>query len=68
MAPDYTESVPRLFMRNERGEELGRFNMGGSTIIILFGSECVRWQSGLVPDMRVQFSQSLGHVERPPTK
>ena len=68
VAPDYTESVPRLFMRNERGEELGRFNMGGSTIIILFGSECVRWQSGLVPDMRVQFSQSLGHVERPPTK
>lgn len=120
VAPDYTESVPRLFVRNERvacifqtaagpmavvlvgaifvgsietvwaneitpprgkgikvtsytasdnviqlerGEEMGRFNMGGSTIIILFGSECVRWQSGLVPDMRVKFGQTLGHVE-----
>ena len=125
VAPDYTESVPRLFVRNERvacvfqteagpmavvlvgaifvgsietvwageitpprgegikvtsyaagdnviqlehGEELGRFNMGGSTIIVLFGPECVKWQSGLVPETRVQFGQSLGHVERPPTK
>jgi len=125
VAPDYTESVPRLFVRNERvtcifqtevgamavvlvgaifvgsietvwageitpprgkgikvtsyaagdnviqlerGEELGRFNMGGSTIIVLFGPECVKWQSGLVSDMRVKFGQSLGRVERPSTK
>ncbi len=125
VAPDYTESVPRLFARNERvvsifqteagpmavvlvgaifvgsietvwageitpprgrgikvtsyaavdkviqlerGEEMGRFNMGGSTIIVLFGPGCVKWQSGLVPEMRVKFGQSLGRVERPPTK
>ena len=124
VAPDYTESVPRLFTRNERvacvfqteagpmavvlvgaifvgsietvwageitpprgkrikvtsyaasdniiqlerGEELGRFNMGGSTIIVLFGPGCVKWQSGLVPEMRVKFGQSLGRVERPST-
>jgi len=123
VAPDYTESVPRLFARNERvacvfqteagpmavilvgaifvgsietvwageitpprgkgikvtrytasenviqlerGEEMGRFNMGGSTIIVLFGPECVKWQSGLVPEMRVKFGQSLGRVERSP--
>jgi phosphatidylserine decarboxylase len=123
VAPDYTESVPRLFARNERvacifqteagpmavvlvgaifvgsietvwageitpprgkgikvtsytasdnfiqldcGEEMGRFNMGGSTIIVLFGSGCVKWQSGLVPEMRVKFGQSLGQVERFP--
>jgi len=120
VAPDYTESVPRLFARNERvacifqteagpmavvlvgaifvgsietiwageitpprgkgikvtsyaaddnviqlerGEELGRFNMGGSTIIVLFGAGCVEWQTGLVPEMRTQFGQALGRVE-----
>ncbi|MGD8630109.1 MAG: archaetidylserine decarboxylase [Gammaproteobacteria bacterium] len=123
VAPDYTESVPRLFARNERvacifqteagpmavvlvgaifvgsietvwageitpprgkaikvtrypasdpgiqlecGEELGRFNMGGSTIITLFGPGSVDWYSGLVPAMRVKFGQSLGQVRRPP--
>ena len=121
VAPDYTESVPCLFARNERvacifetegglmavvlvgaifvgsietvwageitpprgkgikvtsytasdniiqlerGEELGRFNMGGSTIIVLFGPSCVKWESGLGPETRVQFGQSLGRVER----
>ncbi len=123
VAPDYTESIPRLFARNERvacvfqteaglmaivlvgaifvgsietvwageitpprgkriivksytasdniiqlerGEELGRFNMGGSTIIVLFGPDCVKWQSGLGPETRVQFGQALGRVERSP--
>ena len=120
VAPDYTESVPRLFARNERvvcvfhteagpmavilvgaifvgsietvwageitpprrkaisvtsyttgdnviqlerGEELGRFNMGGSTIIVLFGAGCVKWRTGLCPETRVQFGQALGQVQ-----
>jgi len=124
VAPDYTESVTRLFARNERvacifeteaglmavvlvgaifvgsietvwageitpprskgikvtsyaasdnviqlerGEELGRFNMGGSTIIVLFGPGCVKWQPGLVPEMRVKFGQALGRVKGAPT-
>ncbi len=119
VAPDYTESVPRLFARNERviclfqteaglmavvlvgaifvgsiettwageitpprhseiriidyatsesvielvrGEELGRFNMGGSTIIVLFGPGRMQWQSGLGPEKRVKFGQALGHM------
>jgi len=123
VAPDYTESVPHLFARNERvacifhtevgpmavvlvgaifvgsietvwageitpprgksikvtkyatddnviqlerGEELGRFNMGGSTIIVLFGPDCVKWQFGLGPETRVQYGQILGRVERIP--
>ena len=121
VSPDYTESVPRLFARNERvacvfqteagpmtvvlvgaifvgsietvwageitppqgkrikvtsyaaddsviqlerGEELGRFNMGGSTIIVLFGPGCVKWQTGLGPETRGQFGQALGLVQQ----
>ena len=60
----YTASDPVIQL--ERGEELGRFNMGGSTIITLFGPGCVNWNSGLVPAMRVKFGQSLGQVRRPP--
>ncbi len=124
VAPDYTETVPHLFARNERvacvfqteagpmavvlvgaifvgsietvwageitpprgkgvkvtsyvasdnviqlerGEELGRFNMGGSTIIVLFGPGRVKWQTGLAAETRIQFGQALGRVERPPT-
>jgi phosphatidylserine decarboxylase len=47
----------------ERGEELGRFNMGGSTIIVLFGRGCVKWRAGLGPETRVQFGQALGQVQ-----
>jgi phosphatidylserine decarboxylase len=48
----------------ETGEELGRFNMGGSTIIVLFGPGCVKWQTGLVAETQIQFGQPLGRVER----
>jgi phosphatidylserine decarboxylase len=124
VAPDYTESVPHLFARNERvvcifkteagpmvvvlvgaifvgsietvwageitpprgegikvtsytasedvielerGEELGRFNMGGSTIIVLFRPGCVKWQEGLAAETRIQFGQALGRVDTTPT-
>lgn len=123
VAPDYTESIPRLFARNERvicifqtstgsmavilvgaifvgsietvwageitpprsdcirttsytaddnaiqlekGEELGRFNMGGSTIIVLFGPGQVKWHSGLGAESRVKFGQVLGDMEQAP--
>jgi len=46
----------------EKGEELGRFNMGGSTIIILFGPGQVKWQPGLGARSRVQFGQVAGEV------
>lgn len=61
---EYTAGDPVIQL--ERGEELGRFNMGGSTIITLFGPGCVNWHPGLVPGMRVKFGQSLGQLQRPP--
>jgi phosphatidylserine decarboxylase len=60
----YTPGDPVIQL--ERGAELGRFNMGGSTIITLFGPGGVSWNSALMPDMRVKFGQSLGQVQRPP--
>ncbi|KHF25269.1 phosphatidylserine decarboxylase [Solemya velum gill symbiont] len=45
------------------GEEFGRFNMGGSTVIVLFGPGSVNWQTGLGPETRVQVGQALGRVQ-----
>ncbi len=49
----------------ERGEEMGRFNMGGSTVIVLFGPDCVKWKARLSPERRMRFGRPLGHVLRP---
>lgn len=43
----------------ERGAELGRFNMG-STVILLFGADAIRWESTLGPDTPVRMGQRLG--------
>ena len=45
----------------ERGEEMGRFNMG-STVILLFGPEAVRWEPGLRAGAPVKMGQLLGHI------
>lgn len=42
-----------------RGEEMGRFNMG-STVILLYGPEMVRWLDTLTPRQSVLQGQSLG--------
>lgn len=42
-----------------KGEEMGRFNMG-STVILLFGSERVRWESGIRAGTTVRMGQRLG--------
>ena len=46
----------------ERGDELGRFNMGGSTVIILFTPGRAQWQTGLAPESRVKLGQLIGKV------
>lgn len=46
----------------QRGDELGRFNMGGSTVIVLFGTGRVQWQSELAAETRVRLGQLLGQV------
>ena len=51
----YVEDAPRL----AKGEEMGRFNMG-STIIVLFGDDAVKWDSALTPGTKVRLNQKLG--------
>ncbi len=52
---DYSSSPITL----ARGEELGRFNMG-STIIMLFGKDKLKWREDLSEGSRVQVGQALG--------
>jgi phosphatidylserine decarboxylase len=44
-----------------RGEELGRFNLG-STVILLFGPERVRWSMATAPGSRVLMGERLGSL------
>ena len=56
---DYKENAPTLKM----GEEMGRFNMG-STIIVLFANNKVQWDSEFVADKIVKLGEMIGkHVD-----
>lgn len=46
----------------ERGQEMGRFNMG-STVIVLFEPGRVRWAPGVVPGATVRMGGLLGTTE-----
>ena len=48
----------------ERGDEMGRFNMG-STVIVLFGPESSRWETALREDSAVKTGQLIGTVTSP---
>jgi len=52
---DFTDSDITL----ERGAEMGRFNMG-STVILLFGEDAVRWQSMLTAEAPVRVGAAIG--------
>ena len=56
----YTDKPVHL----ERGDEMGRFNMG-STVIVLFGPESMQWQTGLRDDSAVKTGQLIGTVTSP---
>ena len=43
----------------DRGEEMGRFNMG-STVILLFGPDAVSWDEALQSGTAVRMGQTLG--------
>ena len=45
----------------ERGEEIGRFNMG-STVILLFGPGRVAWSPELVPEAMVRMGGAIGNI------
>ena len=54
-------ALPPQEVSLEKGEELGRFNMG-STVILLFQKDRARWQDELRPGAPVRLGQSLGRL------
>jgi phosphatidylserine decarboxylase len=44
-----------------KGEEMGRFNMG-STVIVLFGKDVVEWEEDLTPGSTVKMGRSIGET------
>jgi phosphatidylserine decarboxylase len=45
----------------EKGQEMGRFNMG-STVILILPPNTIRWQPSLQPGSRVLMGQAMGHL------
>lgn len=54
----YTENAVSL----SKGEELGRFQLG-STVIILFPAHSIHWSESLKPDNKVQFGECIGQMQ-----
>lgn len=46
-----------------RGDEMGRFNMG-STVILLFAADMARLSTGLLPGNRLRLGEPLGSLEK----
>jgi len=53
---------PGLSVRLQRGEEMGRFNMG-STVLVLFAPGRARWSTRINPGSRVRMGQRIGVVK-----
>jgi len=51
----YTDDAPQL----KRGEEMGRFNMG-STIIVLYGNDVMNWEEDFLAGNNVQLGEKIG--------
>jgi phosphatidylserine decarboxylase len=54
---DYSENPLTL----QRGQEMGRFNMG-STIIVLFGQNAVQWPESLAVGTPLRMGETIGRV------
>jgi phosphatidylserine decarboxylase len=59
---DYRSSA-RAPVKLAQGDEMGRFNMG-STVILLYGRDRAEWLPGLLPGTGVHFGQLLGRHPR----
>ncbi len=57
----YADNAPRLHI----GEEMGRFNMG-STIIVLFGDNAVQWSNDFQAGKAVKVGELIGQHTAPP--
>jgi phosphatidylserine decarboxylase len=55
-------TLPPQAVSLDRGEELGRFNMG-STVILLFQKDRARWHAELRAGATVRLGQSLGYLQ-----
>jgi phosphatidylserine decarboxylase len=57
-----TTTLPPQAVSLDKGEELGRFNMG-STVILLFQKDRARWHAELRAGATVRLGQSLGYLQ-----
>jgi phosphatidylserine decarboxylase len=55
-------TLPPQSVALDKGEELGRFNMG-STVILLFQPDRARWQENVRAGVAVKLGQSMGSLE-----
>ena len=53
--------IPSPATTLEKGQELGRFNLG-STVILLFEPQRVRWLANLRAGVAVRLGQAIGHL------
>ena len=51
--------VPAAAATLSRGDEVGRFNMG-STVILLYGRDRVAWDAALAPGQRIRMGEVIG--------
>lgn len=56
---DYPPTAKPKTITLEKGEEMGRFNMG-STVIVLFGKDAVEWVEDFTPGSKVKMGQPIG--------
>lgn len=56
---DYAPEQPAVPILLEKGEEMGRFNMG-STVILLFGKDVMDWMEELSPGQAVYVGEQIG--------
>ena len=57
-----TTTLPPQALSLDKGEELGRFNMG-STVILLFQKDRARWNAEVRAGATVRLGQSLGYLQ-----
>ncbi len=58
----YAEQPAPAEISLKKGEEMGRFNMG-STVILLFGQDAIDWMDELTPEMPLKMGEQIGQAQ-----
>ncbi|MBV2093084.1 MAG: phosphatidylserine decarboxylase, partial [Candidatus Thiodiazotropha sp. (ex Ctena orbiculata)] len=58
---DYNQQQQPESVDLEKGEEMGRFNMG-STVILLFGKDAVEWSETFTPGSPVKMGRAIADL------